>query len=191
MEMSEVFIEAVNSQNIHSIRAMMKNNLLFDPSFSVFTEMEKAAGSVSGLYDIHDGKDFENDRSKWNDDYLSTVLNDLMYNFSHDRIDHVKSIVRYLKSGSEAVRSDNGENKEKQSRKETSGRMSYEESKHRYTHRGSIFCKETAVGAAIGAVVLGTAASVVTGAISGTVLCAAAGAVIGGAAGNMIKGMKS
>ena len=59
MALTNAFKEAVNSGNIRRIRIMMKNSLLVDPTFREFKEMENAAASVQGLYDIHDERKFE------------------------------------------------------------------------------------------------------------------------------------
>ena len=56
--------------------------------------MEKASSSMEGLYDEQDGKEFIEDRSQWNDDYMDKVMVKVLSNFSHERIDHLTEVVR-------------------------------------------------------------------------------------------------
>lgn len=97
MPLGNAFHQAVESNNIRRIRIMMKNSLLVDPSFKEFHEMEKATRGVKGLWDEHDGgKEFITDKSKWNNDYMDKVMVKVVSNFSHERINHLKEVVRYL-----------------------------------------------------------------------------------------------
>lgn len=97
MPLTNAFHQAVESNNIRRIRIMMKNSLLVDPSFKEFHEMEKATRGVKGLWDEHDGgKEFITDKSKWNNDYMDKLMTKVVPNFSHERINHLKEVVRYL-----------------------------------------------------------------------------------------------
>lgn len=97
MPLGNAFHQAVESNNIRRIRIMMKNSLLVDPSFKEFHEMEKATRGVKGLWDEHDGgKEFITDKSKWNNDYMAKLMTKVVPNFSHERINHLKEVVRYL-----------------------------------------------------------------------------------------------
>ena len=94
--LTNAFYEAVRSGDVLRVRIMMHDSLLVDPTFAEFNSMEKAASSMTGLYDEHDGKEFVEDRNLWNDDYMNKVMVKVLYNFSHERIDHLKEVVRYL-----------------------------------------------------------------------------------------------
>ena len=59
--------------------------------------MERAAANLAGLYDPHDGKQFTEDSSKWNDDYMNKLMVEVVLNFSHERVDHLKDVVHYLR----------------------------------------------------------------------------------------------
>ena len=87
---------AISKNNIIGIRLMLKNSLLVDPTFSEFDYMMHLAKDVDELYQQHDLRAFEIDSSKWNDDYLAKEMTRLIYNFSRERLDHVKEIVRKL-----------------------------------------------------------------------------------------------
>lgn len=95
--LTNAFYRAVESNDINSLRTMMKNSLLVNPSFKEFNETKKATAGVKCLWDEHDGKEFITDKSKWNNDYMAKVMVDLvMHNFSHERMNHAKEVVRYL-----------------------------------------------------------------------------------------------
>lgn len=98
MALTNAFWRAVKSNDIVSLRIMMKNSLLIDPSFKEFHEMEKATSGIKGLWEEHDGgKEFITDKSKWNGDYEAKLMTNLITtNFSHERINHFKEVIRYL-----------------------------------------------------------------------------------------------
>ena len=74
----------------------MKDSLLIDTTFERFNEMEKVSKNMEGLYDLHDGKAFILDKSQWTRDYMNLLMVEVLYNFSHERIAHLKDVVRYL-----------------------------------------------------------------------------------------------
>ena len=76
---------------------MMKDSLLVDPTFEQFHDMEKIASSMDGLYDEHDGEELTKDRNQWDVDYMNRVMVSVVSNFSHERLDHLKEVVRYLR----------------------------------------------------------------------------------------------
>lgn len=187
MALTNSFFEAVNSGNINRVRIMMKNSLLVDPTFTDFREMERVAASMVGLYDEHDGKPFIEDKSQWNDDYMDKVMVKVLSNFSHERIEHLKEVVRYLKpvpqkTTSGAKHSGSTERKSTHSRGTSS---SYQEQKHRDQQNGDYLGSKFATG--LGIVAGGVAGGVVASVAGVTVIGgAAAGAVIGGVAASVI-----
>jgi hypothetical protein len=96
MALTNAFKEAVSSSNVRLIRIMMKDSMLVDPTFSVFNAMNNAARDLSGLYDTHDGQELNYDRSTWNDSYMNELMVQIVGNFSQERVDHLKNIVRQL-----------------------------------------------------------------------------------------------
>lgn len=96
MALTNAFYEAVNSGNVTRVRIMMKNSFLTDPTGAEFAEMERAAASMPGLYDQHDGQEFITDKSKWTNEYMDQVMVKLISNFSKERISHCKELVHYL-----------------------------------------------------------------------------------------------
>ena len=96
MGLTKAFEEAVTSGDVRSVRIMMKDSLLMDPSFEQFKEMEKAASSLQGLYEVHDGRDFQ-DKSTWDDNYMNKLMVQVVNNFSKQRVNHLKEVVEYLR----------------------------------------------------------------------------------------------
>lgn len=97
MALTNAFYEAVENKNIRRIRIMMEDSLLVDPSFEEFLEMEKVVSAIENLYDEHDNKPFIEDKALWNDDYMNKLMVKVLRNFSHERISHLKDVVRYLR----------------------------------------------------------------------------------------------
>ena len=97
MALTNAFYQAVETKNILRIRIMMKDSLLVDLTFKEFSEMEKVASCVENLYDKYDEKPFIVDKALWNDDYMNKLMVKVLRNFSHERISHLKDVVRYLR----------------------------------------------------------------------------------------------
>ena len=97
IEFSNSFNEAVAKKDITTLRVMLKNSLLVDPTFGDFKEMERAASVVDGLYDVHDGRPFEENSELWDDDYMNKIMVQVVSNFSHERVEHLKKVVRKLR----------------------------------------------------------------------------------------------
>lgn len=92
---TDAFTKAIDEKDILGLRIMMKDSLLIDPSFKEFDEMEKLVKNIDGMYDKHDGRELIKDKSKWDEDYLDLEMVRLIDNFSHERIDLVKNMVRH------------------------------------------------------------------------------------------------
>lgn len=178
MALTNAFYEAVQSGNVRRVRIMMQDSLLVDPTFTEFNAMEKAASSMVGLYDEHDGKDLIEDRNMWNDDYMDKVMVKVLSNFSHERVDHLKEVVRYLRPVAKTV----APKKEQTSNQTctTTKKGSYEEEKRRCQERGDYLGAKIGAGAVVGAAVGGVIASVAGASVAGVIGGVVAGAVVGG-----------
>lgn len=185
MALTNSFYEAVNSGNVRRVRIMMKNSLLVDPTFVEFHEMEKAASSMDGLYDEHDGKELVEDRSQWNDDYMDRVMVKVLSNFSHERLDHLKEVVRYLRPVKKTVSTRTHEANGRNHYDNTSKR-SYQAEKRHCQENGDYRGAKISAGAVVGAAVGGVVATVAGATVSGIVGGIAAGTVVGGVAASMI-----
>lgn len=182
MALTNAFYEAVQSGNVRRVRIMMEDSLLVDLTFADFNAMEKAASSMPGLYDEHDGKELVQDRSLWTDDYMNQMMVQVLFNFSHERIDHLKKVVRYLRP----VPKTESPKNERTSRQTSGTKGSYEEEKRRCQERGDYLGAKIGIGAVIGAtvggVIVAAAGASFVGVIGGTV----AGAAVGGAASALV-----
>ena len=102
MRLTDEFYDAVKLGDVQSVRIMMKDSLLTDPSFAQFEKMEEASRSLKGLYEEHDGRDFQ-DKNNWNDNYMNILMVQILNNFSHERIEHLKQVVNYLRPVSNSM----------------------------------------------------------------------------------------
>lgn len=178
MALTNAFYEAVQSGNVRRVRIMMQDSLLVDPTFTEFNAMEKAASSMAGLYDEHDGKELIEDRNLWNDDYMDKVMVKVLSNFSHERIDHLKGVVRYLRPATKTVPLKKGQTSHQTYR--TARKESYEEEKRRCQESGDYLGAKIGGGVVVGAAVGGVIASVAGAPVAGVIGGAVAGAVAGG-----------
>ena len=96
MAVTDNFKQAVINKEIRRVRIMMKDSLLVDPSFTDLSVMKKIAKDVIGLYDEHDGAELDYDKSNWSEDYMNMLMVEVVGNFSHERIDHLKQLVSFL-----------------------------------------------------------------------------------------------
>ena len=116
-------------------------------------------------------------KENWDDNYMDKQMVQVVSNFSHERIEHIKDVVRYLRPVSKVVQSNKGT---RPSNSENINKpISYKEQKRLDKLSGRYLGSKVATGAVAGAVVGGVVASsvgvtVATGAV--------AGAVIGGVA---------
>jgi len=97
MTVAESIQKAVSQGDIKGLRIMMKNSLLVDPTFNEFKEMNRLTRDVDGLYEEHDGRELIEDKSTWDDNYMNKLMVQVVGNFSHERVDHLKEVVRYLR----------------------------------------------------------------------------------------------
>lgn len=163
MESSNVFYEAVAEKQVRKIRIMLKDSLLVDPTFEEFNELEKAASSVEGLYDAHDGRAFEENPELWNDAYMDKIMVQVVGNFSHERVEHLKKVVRKLRPVAEKSSSTSARKRTSSGR---SGKSDYQAQKQRDQANGNY-----------------REAKIVAGAVAGGVVCCAVGAAVASSAG--------
>jgi len=180
MIVAESINNAISEGDIKSIRLMMKNSLLVDPSFAEFDEMSRLAGNVRGLYDAHDGRELSQDKYAWNDDYMNNLMVQVVDNFSHERLDHLKEVVRYLRPAAARQQRSTSTDRTKSgqippNRPSSSERSGYQGTRRHHEHNRS---KNIAAGAAVGAVVGGVTGGVIAGIAGGSILIGAAAAAI-------------
>ena len=183
MAITKAFTDAVASGDIRGIRIMMKDSLLVDLTFRDFNEMSSLAARVPGLYDAHDGRAFVEDSSAWNDDYMNKLMVQVVGNFSRERLDHLKKVVRYLRPVPESVRT--GPQMPRHDTSSATGTSEqrgqsadYKTQKAEDERNGRIV--KVVGGTAIGAVIGGVGAAAVGATTGAVIACAAVGAAAGG-----------
>lgn len=97
MAITNAFNKAITEGNIRQIRIMLKDSLLVDPTFGRYNEMEKLASTIPGIYDEHDGRPFKSLSSEWSDSYMDSLMVQVVGNFSHERVEHLKDVIRTLR----------------------------------------------------------------------------------------------
>lgn len=174
MSITNSFKEAVSNNNIIGIRIMMKDSLLLDYSFSDFNEMSRLASGVNGLYDTHDGYEFQMERSNWNIAYMNKLMAQVIENFSNERLQHLKEVVRYLNPINQESQGITNE----QSPSVTHNKSSYHEQKNHEKETDNCRVAKIAGGAVVGAI---AGAIIATIASATLVDCVVMGTLVGGA----------
>lgn len=183
MALTNAFQEAVVGKNIQKIRIMLKDSLLVDPTFERFSEMEEYASSVVNLYDKHDGRKLAEDQNAWNDIYMDKLMVQVVGNFSHERVEHLKDVVRYLRpvpeiKGNETVH----ETERFSTMTETrGGQTEYQKQKYRDQMSGDYRGAKIAGGAVLGGLAGAGIGAIFSASGVAMVGVVAVGAVAGGA----------
>ena len=96
MALSNDFKEAVQQNKKTKVRIMLKDSLLLDTTCAEFDEMLSfAKESIPDLLDVHDGEVFKS-ANQWDEDYLNEQMVAVVSNFSAERIDLLKKMVKKL-----------------------------------------------------------------------------------------------
>lgn len=186
MSITDSFKNAVASADISGLRIMLKDSLLVDPTFTKFAEMIEFAQHIPGIIDNHDGREFISDKSLWNDDYLNMLKVQIVRNFSWERINHLKEVIRYLEPAAAKQQAGRSENRNTHIRTEVNRpdispmhRTSYQEQK-RQDERDNRITK-IVTGSVVGGVVGGAVVAVVSGSAIAVTMGAITGAAVVGA----------
>ena len=97
---SPEFRDAVKRKKTLLVKIMLKDSMILDKSFKSFDTMSSyAIKNGIDLYDEDDDEiDMVNDKSKWTEDYMNSLLAALVNNFSKKKIDHLKQVIPYVYS---------------------------------------------------------------------------------------------
>lgn len=91
MEISLNLIEdAVGSGNLEQVRKALIEYIRREPENSqkIVRAVNYAKEHVSNLFDLHDGKQLQ-EQYKWDKEYFLSTLKDLNHNFSEERFNHL------------------------------------------------------------------------------------------------------
>lgn len=90
----EMFKEELRKNNILKIRLMMKNSLLYDPSFKTFNEMEKLAEEYKvNIWQDSSCEDFIKQKQSWTMDDVNYELTAIVSDFTKERIAYLKKLI--------------------------------------------------------------------------------------------------
>lgn len=198
MAITNAFNKAITEGNIRQIRIMLKDSLLVDPTFERYNEMEKLASTVPGIYDEHDGRPFKSLSSEWSDSYMDSLMVQVVGNFSHERVEHLKDVIRTLRPvcnskscmTSKDITKNISHKAEKNIQINTNKKeLSYKEQKLKDQKSGKYEYAVGIGGGALGGSIIGyTIASFCTLSILG---CVIGGAAIGGTIGGTVAYLKN
>ena len=97
IHLKEKFIDAVKNNNIISIRLFLANELMLDPRGYSFKIMrDYAENNINELYESHNQESFVEDQSKWDQELLYTIRNDLDTNFSRERLGYFERLCKVV-----------------------------------------------------------------------------------------------
>lgn len=96
MAVSKDFMEAVGQNKATRVRIMMKDSMLLDSSCQSFDEMlDYAKERIPDILVAHDGEIFKS-QGEWDEDYLNEQMVSVINNFSAERLELLKKMVREL-----------------------------------------------------------------------------------------------
>lgn len=97
MAITNEFKEAVDTGKKTRVRIMLKDIMLVDPSMNQFDEMlAYAKTKIDDLYDEHNEEILKYDRSEWNESYLNSQMVAVVSNFSKERVELLRNMVKYI-----------------------------------------------------------------------------------------------
>ena len=95
--MDSKFIDAVQSKKLVRVRLALSNELMLDPRGVTFSEMLRYAESnLSSLYQDDDGQIYDNEKSKWSEDFLYDLKNGLDLNFSREKLALYEAVAKFV-----------------------------------------------------------------------------------------------
>lgn len=93
------YIDAVSSHNLMKVRIMLADELLLDPRGKTFAEMlAYAQNNLPDLYETNEVSNYELplDESTWNIELASTIKQDLISNFSIEKLALFEKVARKI-----------------------------------------------------------------------------------------------
>lgn len=97
MVISKEFENAICDNDIILVRIMLKDIMLIDTSLKQFDEMLRyAEENLSNLYDDHDGEELVFAQEQWDRAYLNNQMVAVVNNFSKERINLLREIVKHI-----------------------------------------------------------------------------------------------
>ena len=100
MAITKEFQEAVENGKLIRVRIMLKDIMLVDPTMNKFDEMlDYAKIKLNNLFDEHNEEQLNYDNNMWNEAYLNAQMVAVVNNFSRERVELLRNMVKYLYRG--------------------------------------------------------------------------------------------
>lgn len=97
MAITQEFRQAVQNRDTRMVRIMLKDSLVVDPTFAEFNQMSSLAeANIEDLYNEHDEDVLKYETTSWTKEYMDEQMVQVVYNFSKERINLLKSICKHL-----------------------------------------------------------------------------------------------
>jgi hypothetical protein len=91
------FIQAVDNNDIVSVRIFLANELMLDPRGESFRKMKSLAeAKIKNLYEPNNEPKHSTSETEWNENYLFTLKNDLDSNFSKEKLDLYERVAKFV-----------------------------------------------------------------------------------------------
>lgn len=108
MEISDKFRTAVREKDILTIRVMLKNGLLIDTTFHVFESMKSYVESQNvQFWSISQQVLNKKDESLWSKSLLDEELAILIRDFTEERLEYIKLLIKHIYSNEQIERTQN------------------------------------------------------------------------------------
>lgn len=95
---NDKFKEWVDKKDVRAIRISLKNFIAADPTFNEFDKyINYAKEKGINVFEAHDNKKpINNNKDEWNKDYFNIQSIRLVSNFSRERINHLREVVKVV-----------------------------------------------------------------------------------------------
>ena len=182
MAITNSFKTAVSNGDIKSVRIMMKDSLLVDPTAQAYDTLYDCVrnSEIKDLYDKHDNRELVADKSAWDDNYMDKLMVQVVGNFSQERIDHLKKVVAHLRPPEESpLQHDSGpaprptQSTKSPHKKQSEYQRGKEEARRNGSYRGTKIVTGALTGAVVGGAIAVAAGATVIGGVT-------LGATVGG-----------
>lgn len=96
MSVSKEFMKLVADKAVVDVKIVLKQYALMDKSLNEFNESFEYAKEKLGqeLIEKHDGEEFNKNSSDWDEDYAIGIVSDLSFNFSQERVNHMREVFK-------------------------------------------------------------------------------------------------
>ncbi|AEH48651.1 hypothetical protein [Parageobacillus thermoglucosidasius] len=114
MANSTTFLDqAIQEKNVRKIRSAIVSYIMADPldrNNETLKVIDKVKSAGIHIWEEHDGRDFEHDRTKWDKKYFSQLQAQLMTNFSKERFHHTMEVGKEVYKGELTAKSSDSSN---------------------------------------------------------------------------------